>query len=104
MLHKLHRLYACLIGAFISIYLFNHLLAIGVINAHISFMESFRYLYRLPVVETLLLGSVLFQICSGIYFIETQWGKGRVLLKGCKLFLVAILLFPTKPYWRSSLW
>jgi succinate dehydrogenase/fumarate reductase cytochrome b subunit len=75
MLHTLHRVSACLIGAFIAIHLFNHLLALGGIDAHISFMESFRRIYRISVVEVLLLGCVLFQICSGIFFIKSRWGK-----------------------------
>lgn len=75
MLHKLHRLSACLIGAFIVVHLFNHLLAIGGIDAHIAFMGSFRRLYRLPLIEALLLVSVLFQLSSGLYFIKARWGQ-----------------------------
>lgn len=75
MLHKLHRLSACLIGAFIAIHLFNHLLAISGIDAHIAFMESCRRLYRMPVLEVLLLVGVLYQIFSGVYFISARWGE-----------------------------
>ncbi|MDO8907971.1 MAG: hypothetical protein Q7W55_05650 [Pseudohongiella sp.] len=59
------------------VHLFNHLLAIGGIDTHIAFMESFRRLYRQPVVEVLLLISVIFQIGSGIYFIKARWGQRR---------------------------
>ena len=75
MIHKLHSLSACLIGSFIVVHLFNHFLAIGSIDSHIVFMESLRRLYRLPVVEVLLLSSALFQVCSGIYFIKARWGQ-----------------------------
>lgn len=77
MLHSLHRLSACLIGAFIAVHLFNHLLALSSIDAHIAFMESSRRFYQQPAVEVLLLASVLFQISSGIYFIRARWGQRR---------------------------
>lgn len=81
MLHKLHRLSACVIGAFVLMHLFNHLLAIEGIDRHIAFMESFRHLYRQPAIETLLLSCVLYQICSGIYFIKARWGQRQGLLE-----------------------
>ena len=75
MLHKIHRLSACLISAFVAVHLFNHLLALQSIQAHIGFMESFRHLYRIRLVETILLACVTFQAGSGIYFIRARWGK-----------------------------
>lgn len=77
MIHTLHRLSACLLGVFIAGHLLNHLLALGSIDAHLAFMEAFRHVYRLPLVEALLLGCVLFQICSGIFFIKKRWGQRR---------------------------
>ena len=75
MIHTLHRLSACLIGLFIVVHLLNHLLALGGIDAHIAFMESFRRLYRQPGVEIALLFCVLFQVCSGVFFIKRRWGQ-----------------------------
>ena len=46
LLHKLHRISACIIGAYIVVHLFNHLLALQSIEAHVRFMESFRQIYR----------------------------------------------------------
>ena len=77
MLHTLHRTSACIIGAYVAIHIFNHLLAIQSVDAHIAFMEAFRHIYRLPVVEIVLLGCVVFQIGSGIYFIRKRWGQRR---------------------------
>ncbi len=77
MLHKLHRASACLIAAFVAAHLFNHLLAVQSINAHIHFMESFRPIYRNGFVETLLLVCVAYQVGSGIYFIKNRWGQRR---------------------------
>ena len=75
MILKLHRLSACLMGGFIAVHLANHLVALGGIDDHIAFMESFRKIYRLRVVELLLLSCVLFQILSGLIFIKRRWGK-----------------------------
>ena len=75
MLHKLHRASACVIGAYVAVHLFNHLLALRSVEAHIQFMESFRHIYRNPFVEVLLLVCVTFQVGSGIYFIKNRWGQ-----------------------------
>ncbi|MBN48794.1 MAG: hypothetical protein CMN85_04580 [Spongiibacteraceae bacterium] len=77
MLHTLHRVSACVIGAFVAVHLLNHLLALESVDAHIAFMEAFRNLYRIPLVEILLLACVAFQIASGIYFIKARWGQRR---------------------------
>lgn len=77
MLHTLHRTSACVIGAFVAAHIVNHLLAIQSPEAHIAFMEAFRQIYRLPVVEIVLLGCVVFQIGSGVYFIKARWGLRR---------------------------
>lgn len=77
MLHRLHRLSACLIGAYVAVHLFNHLLAIHSTEEHIQFMESFRNIYRNPLIETLLLSCIIFQVSSGLYFIKKRWGQRR---------------------------
>lgn len=77
MLHTLHRASACLIGAYVAIHLFNHLLAIQGVEAHIAFMDEFRHVYRQPVVEALLLGCVAFQVGSGLHFLKSRWGQRR---------------------------
>ncbi|MHB1587923.1 MAG: hypothetical protein ACYCRH_13040 [Acidiferrobacteraceae bacterium] len=75
MLHRLHRASACIIGAYVAVHIFNHLLALKSVEAHIQFMESFRRVYRNPFVEVLLLACVTFQAGSGIYFIKNRWGQ-----------------------------
>jgi hypothetical protein len=42
MLHKIHRAGAGVLGVFLTLHLFNHLLAIGGPEAHIHFMEPGR--------------------------------------------------------------
>ena len=75
MLHKLHRTSAWVIGVYVAIHLFNHLWALKSVDAHVQFMESFRYVYRNTFVEVLLLACVTFQIVSGVYFIRKRWGQ-----------------------------
>ncbi|MCK0155456.1 hypothetical protein MWU49_17200 [Alcanivorax sp. S6407] len=75
MLHKLHRLSACVLASFILVHLLNHLFAIQGVDAHIGFMESFRSIYRQTLVEALLLGCVLFQVGSGLVFLRRRWGQ-----------------------------
>lgn len=75
MLHNLHRASAGIIGAYVAVHLFNHLLALRSVDAHIQFMESFRHIYRTPFAEGLLLACVTFQVGSGIYFIKNRWGQ-----------------------------
>jgi succinate dehydrogenase/fumarate reductase cytochrome b subunit len=73
MLSKLHRIGACVIGAFLIGHLFNHLLALNGVAAHIRFMDAFRLVYRHPLVEVVLLLCVLSQILSGLVFLRRRW-------------------------------
>lgn len=75
MLHKIHRISAAIIGTYILFHLFNHLLALNGINAHIEFMNAYREIYRFPVIESLLLLLVAFQFGSGFYFFITRLGQ-----------------------------
>lgn len=75
MLHKLHRMSALFIGSFIAIHLINHLFIFGGIQVHIEFMENFRLVYRNVIVESALLLCVLFQVCSGVYFVWKRKGQ-----------------------------
>ena len=74
-LHKLHRASASIIGAYVAVHIFNHLLALRSVETHIQFMESFRHVYRNPFIEVILLACVTFQVGSGIYFIKNRWGQ-----------------------------
>lgn len=77
MLHKLHRLSALLISLYIALHLVNHLAALDSVEAHIAAMERYRYLYRSPPVESLLLLCALYQVGSGITFILRRRGRRR---------------------------
>lgn len=73
MLHKIHRMGACVLGAFLTLHLFNHLLAIGSPEAHIHFMEAYRAVYRNRVVEIILLLCSASQVASGLTFVRRRW-------------------------------
>jgi hypothetical protein len=72
-LRKIHGLSALLLAAFAVAHITNHLVGLAGIEAHIEFMRSFRGVYRIPVVETILLAAVAFQIYSGITFAVRGW-------------------------------
>lgn len=75
MLHRLHRISACVIGSFVVFHLGNHLIAFGGIEAHLAVMERLRSVYRLTAVELLLLFCVAFQVGSGLWFVKSRWGQ-----------------------------
>jgi succinate dehydrogenase/fumarate reductase cytochrome b subunit len=94
--HKIHRIGACVLGAFLTLHLLNHLLAIGGPEAHIHFMEAFRAVYRNRVVEVILLLCAASQVASGLIFIRRRWRdrhQGLDLLQlGSGLYLAFFLL------------
>ncbi|GJJ04491.1 hypothetical protein RugamoR64_50290 [Duganella rhizosphaerae] len=96
MLHKIHRAGAGVLGAFLTLHLFNHLLAIRSPEAHIHFMEAFRAVYRNRVVEVILLLCVASQAASGLTFVRRRWRdrhEGLDLLQlGSGLYLAFFLL------------
>lgn len=92
-LQRLHRLSGFVLAAFIAAHLFNHALAIVSVEKHIAFMESFRSVYRAPLAEVLLLGAVLFQICSGLYFLKARWGQRRSLFDRLQAISGGYLVF-----------
>jgi succinate dehydrogenase/fumarate reductase cytochrome b subunit len=46
MLHKLHRISAMVIGAYVLVHLLNHLMALNGITSHQAFMDGYRHVYR----------------------------------------------------------
>lgn len=55
------------------VHIANHLTGLAGIETHIAFMRAFRAVYRIPVVEAVLLGAVAFQIYSGLVFVIKGW-------------------------------
>ena len=79
-LRKLHVLSALLIAAYACVHIANHLVGLGGVASHIAFMETARSVYRLPVIEGLLLLCVAFQVASGLTFVVRGWKVRRGLV------------------------
>lgn len=63
---QLHRITGIIVSIFIGAHLINHCLAVGGIETHTSALEALRKVYRIPVIEILLISSFLFQAISGV--------------------------------------
>ena len=72
-LRILHRTSAMVILVFVCLHLANHLVSLQGVAAHIAFMKVARAVYREPVVETLLLVCVAFQVFSGLRLALRDW-------------------------------
>lgn len=65
-LQKIHRMSAIGIGIFTFAHLFNHLLAAHSIKLHIEVMNLLRVIYYYPIIEVLLVISIVIQAFTGI--------------------------------------
>lgn len=74
---QIHYIAGLTITVFITLHLFNHLISLFGIEAHIQMMDTLRVFYRNIIVETLLLVAVLIQFFSGIklFFIKKKTAK-----------------------------
>ncbi len=69
LVRRYHYFSGLLLAFFIGLHIFNHLLVLISAEAHITFMNMARKLYRNPVIEVLLLVVVLAQAVSGIILV-----------------------------------
>ena len=69
---SLHYISGITLSVFIAFHLLNHLFALDGPDKHIQIMDQFRRVYRHPVVETLLMLVVLFQIVTEIRLINKR--------------------------------
>lgn len=63
---KVHYFTGLTITIFIGFHLFNHFISVFGIEKHLELMDSFRVIYRNPIVESVLLIAVGLQIFSGL--------------------------------------
>lgn len=93
-LRSLHRLCAAFLGLFLIAHLGNHLLIWFGDAAHIAVMETLRVIYRAPVVEAVLLITLVVQMGLGIALIrkrgrpDTGWAWAQVLSGGYLVFFL----------------
>lgn len=94
---RVHYFSGLFITAFIGLHLFNHLMALGGPERHISIMESLRLVYRNPVVELILLLAVIVQVISGIRLMVKRWRKSTSFFERLQvwsgLYMAIFLLF-----------
>ena len=79
-LRTLHGFSALFLVAYAAAHIANHLVGLAGIEAHIAFMRDFRSVYRIPVVEAMLLAAVAFQIYSGLTFVVRGWKQRQGLV------------------------
>ncbi|HTF80638.1 MAG TPA: hypothetical protein VL947_02895 [Cytophagales bacterium] len=73
MIKKLHYLSAIILVGFTMGHLLNHLMILHSEQAHLSFMEAFRKIYRFPPLEVLLYVSCIIQTVTGILLLRKIW-------------------------------
>ena len=73
---SLHAISATVITAYATVHIANHLAALLGIATHIAFMEAARSVYRIRLVEAVLLACILFQILSGPWPVARGWKQG----------------------------
>jgi succinate dehydrogenase/fumarate reductase cytochrome b subunit len=72
-----HRISAAVLATFLAVHLFNHVVGLWGVGAHIAFMEKARLAYRSPILEPLLMAAVLVQIATGVEQVRAGWGTRR---------------------------
>jgi succinate dehydrogenase/fumarate reductase cytochrome b subunit len=70
-----HGISAILIATFAAFHLANHLGGLWGGARHIAIMTALRHVYRNPVVEIVLLGSVGFQLLSGLRLLQRRMAR-----------------------------
>ena len=70
---RIHYFSGITIALFLGIHILNHLMILHSAELHISFMQLARKIYRNPIVESILLLAVGFQIISGIALVRKRW-------------------------------
>jgi succinate dehydrogenase/fumarate reductase cytochrome b subunit len=63
---KVHGISAVVLALYLLPHIVNHIVGLGGVEAHIAFMHAVRVVYRVPVVEGLLLFCVLLQAVTGL--------------------------------------
>lgn len=99
-----HKVSAGVLASFLVIHVVNHLVSLVGVSTHIAFMKMAREVYRQPVIESILMASVAFQIASGLRLVVRGWRRRHgavawlqalsgVVLAGFMLIHVGAVLF-----------
>lgn len=72
---KIHHFSGIILSLYIFFHLVNHLFALAGPGEHIRIMEIFRKAYRNPIIESLLLAVVAFQVTTGFRLVFQRRAK-----------------------------
>jgi hypothetical protein len=76
-LRTLHRTSAVLLGLFAFVHLANHLASLSGIALHLDVMTKLREIYRVPIVEAVILTCVVIQVSSGLWLVVRGWSQRK---------------------------
>ncbi len=88
-----HHISGVLLIGYISIHLFNHLVILHSVQAHLDFMEVARKAYRFPPVEILLFVAVLFQVVSGSTLLWKKWKSVNTIWDRLQIYSGAYFIY-----------
>lgn len=72
---QIHYFSGLFLSLFIALHLSNQLFSLLGPSAHIEVMDQFRKIYRQPVIETILLLAVVFQVITGLKLVCNKQKK-----------------------------
>ena len=72
-MNNLHRTSGIVVAFFIAIHLFTHCMAIFGVETHQWWLDSFRRIYHIPLIEVLLITFFSFQVGSGFYLFAKHY-------------------------------
>lgn len=106
-LRRWHGLSAALILVFITAHIANHISLIWGFPEHQQIMSSLRNIYRYPVVETLLMLALAWQIISGSAMVVRGWKTRSGLIGWAQalsgIYLILFLLNHVSAVWYGRL-
>lgn len=70
---RIHRFCAILVASYVLLHMANHLAMLSSVASHMAVMSVLRRLYRPPLLEAILLFSVVVQVLSGAWRVVRGW-------------------------------
>lgn len=70
---RIHRFCAIIVASYVLLHMANHLAMLSSVASHMAVMSALRWLYRPPLLEAVLLFSVIVQVLSGAWRVVRGW-------------------------------
>ncbi|MEQ8303813.1 MAG: hypothetical protein RIB47_10505 [Cyclobacteriaceae bacterium] len=77
MIKRIHYFSGLILIAFISVHILNHATILISEDTHLAFMQYYRKVYRLPLLEGVLFCAILIQVVSGGTMLLKKWRTGK---------------------------